>query len=94
MNIAALVSEIDAEIARLEKAKIILSESFGVRKTPGRPRKVGTPSTSVRRVLSDDAKARIAAGQKARWAKARKNATRKIAPTPSKKAAKKTVLPR
>lgn len=60
-----LVAAVDEEISRLEKVRSLLLSAGGSRITPGsfgnRPRK--------KRVLSADARARIAAAQKRRWAK-------------------------
>jgi hypothetical protein len=81
MDIAALLVEIDAEIGRLEKAKALIS---GQTATPKRGRppatKTKTPATSFafgintapKRKMSAEGRARIAAAQKARWAKAKK----------------------
>ncbi len=60
-----LVAAVDEEISRLEKVRALLLSTGGSRITPGsfgnRPRK--------KRVLSADARARIAAAQRRRWAK-------------------------
>jgi hypothetical protein len=69
MNITELISDIDAEISRLQEVRALLAGHHGhVR--PGR--KLGK-----KRTMSADARARIAAAQKKRWAawkKARKAA--------------------
>jgi hypothetical protein len=60
-----LVAAVDEEISRLEKVRALLQSTGGSRITPSsfgnRPRK--------KRVLSADARARIAAAQRRRWAK-------------------------
>jgi hypothetical protein len=61
MQINEILVGIDAEITRLQEARRILT---GAKNT-------GT-TTFKRRQLSPEARARIAAGQKARWAKAKK----------------------
>jgi len=77
VTLDGILSEIDAEIARLEQAKQLLTETT-IKRGPGRPR-LGSASTpapkkKARRKLSAAGRARIAAAQKARWAKLRKGA--------------------
>ena len=57
MSIAAVLQSLDEEIGRLQQAKAILNGT-GVTATGQR-----------RRLMSAEAKARIAAAQRARWAK-------------------------
>jgi hypothetical protein len=73
MDIAAILSQIDGEIARLNHAKALLTSTpSGVTKKPvGRPKKTPVTSNS-KRVISAEGKARIAAAQKKRWAATRK----------------------
>ncbi len=77
MSIEAILIEIDAEIARLEQAKQLLSE-VSRKRGPGRPPRGAMPVSSAarkpRRKISAAGRARIAAAQKARWAKVRKAA--------------------
>ncbi len=75
-----LIELIDQEIARLQAAKALLSEAVAgstVGRRPGRPSSVvATPAkarTRKRRSLSPEARARIAAAQKKRWAAAKKS---------------------
>jgi hypothetical protein len=59
-----LVAAVDEEISRLEKVRALLASTGGSRISASfgnRPRK--------KRVLSADARARIAAAQRRRWAK-------------------------
>lgn len=83
MSIANILSEIDAEIARLEQAKHLLTGAATVKRGPGRPARsfaVPTaPKKKARRKLSAAGRARIAAAQKARWAKLRKSAGKSAA---------------
>jgi hypothetical protein len=72
MDVAALVAEIDAEIARLEKAKALMSGQTAPSKRGRRP--VTKSKTTAKRTMSAEVRARIAAAQKARWAKAKKKA--------------------
>jgi hypothetical protein len=78
MNTQAIIATLDKEIARLQQARALLTSAADVKglasikRGPGRPKTLTPVSAPKTRVLSADAKARIAAGQKARWAKARK----------------------
>jgi hypothetical protein len=64
MTTNRIIAAIDAEIARLEQAKKILN---------GVPSGAPKPVTKAKRNLSPEARARIAAAQKKRWAKARRS---------------------
>ena len=66
METGKIIVEIDAEIDRLKQAKAILTGS--VARSP----RSGT--VAPKRQLSPEARAKIAAAQKARWAKAKKGA--------------------
>ena len=73
MNIQDIVSQIDEQIAQLTKAKEALT-GIKTKKGPGRPRLTAAPTASptkkkAKRKMSAEGKARIAAAQKARWAK-------------------------
>ena len=66
MDTAAIIEQIDAEIERLEKVKALLTgETIAARR--GRP-----PGSGMKRTLSPEARAKIAAAQKKRWAKAKR----------------------
>jgi len=69
MNLTELLSSIDSEIARLEQARALLA---------GQDRHSATPTKKKRSVMSAEGRARIAAAQRARWAK-RKMAAKKAA---------------
>jgi hypothetical protein len=72
MDTAEILQTIDAEIARLERARALLNGHTSAVKR-GRP--TGSSATTLtrsRRKMSPEARARIAAAQKARWAKAKK----------------------
>ena len=80
MDLTSIIAQIDEQISRLQQAKTILSGS-GVKRPTGRPKATdGTPTAiaakPAKRVMSAESKAKIAAAQKARWARVRK-ATRK-----------------
>jgi hypothetical protein len=70
METKGILAEIDAEINKLEQVRAILTGSAKTAR-PGRP---GAKSAAKKRQLSPEARARIAAAQKARWAKAKKAA--------------------
>jgi hypothetical protein len=75
LSLEGILSEIDAEIARLQQARQLLSGT-PVKRGPGRPRILkGTvkPAPKKKRGrMSAEGRARIAAAQKARWAKVKK----------------------
>ncbi len=76
MSIESIVAEIDSEISRLRQARALLSDSPASKKGPGRPRlsavKTVAAAKPKRRPMSAAGRKRIAAAQKARWAKTRK----------------------
>jgi hypothetical protein len=78
MDTTEIIAQIDSEIARLEQAKSLLSGTAATTtakaKRGPKPKAVPTPITSTKRTLSPEARARIVAAQKARWAKVRKAA--------------------
>jgi hypothetical protein len=103
MNTRDILLAIDAEIAKLQQVKAILNEGSTVERRPGRPAKVSSierNSVSAktaklaqrpekRRTMSAAGRARIAAAQKARWAKL-KGTARKA--TSAKKVVQSTAL--
>ncbi|HEY1501237.1 MAG TPA: hypothetical protein VGF88_16810 [Acidobacteriaceae bacterium] len=74
MNIEQIVAELNAEIARLEQVKFLLTRDSGSASHKGLP----TAPARKKRVLSAEARERIAAAQRKRWA-AQKKAARKAA---------------
>jgi hypothetical protein len=81
MDTTTLILELDLKIARLQQVKDILTEAPAKAK-PGPKPKGSKPTTSFdygsnkapqkRSTMSPEGRARIAAAQKARWAKAKK----------------------
>jgi hypothetical protein len=72
MSVESIIAEIDLEIGRLQQAKQVLSGTV-TPKGRGRPR--GTTAgvaPKAKRTMSRAARERIAAAQRARWAKTRK----------------------
>jgi hypothetical protein len=84
-----IIVQIEAEISRLQQAKALLT---GTRATdtriPSRPSGAGMPG-NLRRTMSIEAREKIAAAQRARWAKSRKAAKKAAPETHAKSAAKK-----
>jgi len=75
MDYQAIFSALDAEIAKLERIRELLVQNGKVNdvisRTLGKRTAVKKP---VKRVMSVEARARIAAAQKRRWAKTRRAA--------------------
>ena len=85
MSLESILAEIDAEIGRLQQAKELLT-GISAKRGPGRPKSIATasaPTMGRRRRMSAEGRARIAAAQKARWAKLRKATPKKAAPEKS-----------
>jgi hypothetical protein len=73
MDTSEILHTIDAEIARLEKARALLNGNTTSPAKRGRPfRSTVTATAKPRRKISAEGRARIAAAQKARWAKVKK----------------------
>ena len=92
MDTVEIIWQIDAEISRLQQARVLLSESDSgeVKRKPGRPKGSGVAKTTPaaqppkaiahpRRKMSAAGRARIAAAMKARWAKVRRAAKKATA---------------
>lgn len=69
------IADIDSRIGKLQHAKAVLlrPQPATAKGKPGRPKGSGAEKKARNR-LSAEARAKIAAAQKARWAKAKKNA--------------------
>jgi hypothetical protein len=84
VEVTQIIAEIDAQIAKLQQARQLLSGSPAVKATkgPGRPKgsknaKVAAPAPTVRkRKLSPEGRKRIAEAMKKRWAERRKVAAK------------------
>ena len=72
MEVNRIITEIDAQILKLQQARALLSDaSSPFRSGPGRPK--GTANTAKRkRNLSPEGRKRIADAMKKRWAERRK----------------------
>ncbi len=80
MTTQEIISAIDGEISKLQQVRSLLSiysdpTSSVTKKVLGRPKKIASTGITPRRVLSAEARARIVAAQKKRWA-AHKKATK------------------
>jgi hypothetical protein len=65
MDVTAIVQSIDAEIMRLEKIRALLTEQTA----PLEPGFAPSEPARKRKRVSEEGRARMAAAQKARWAK-------------------------
>jgi hypothetical protein len=77
MSINVILAAIDQEIQRLQSARTLLTDvpAPAGKKKPGRPKKaVPLPTKPAKRIMSPEARARIAAAQKKRWAATKKAA--------------------
>jgi hypothetical protein len=88
LNVSKIIEQIDLQISNLETAKALLTGAV-TKNGPGRPKKSASLSIpagpkSAKRVVSAEAKEKMAAAQKRRWAKVRRA---------SKKAAKAAAEP-
>lgn len=72
MQIEQIVAEIDDEISRLRRAKALLGGNR--RGIAGRSTTSSNGGTRRKRRMSAEGRARIAAAQKARWAKQKREA--------------------
>ena len=70
MDLDAIVQSIDAEISRLERVRALLTGHTAPLKR-GFPRSERAAPVRKRKPMSAEGRARIAAAQKARWAKER-----------------------
>jgi hypothetical protein len=81
MDTQAIVAALDTEIARLQQVKALLASAKGkvfngvVKNDPfGRPKKSASVVSPKKRVVSAEAKEKMAEAQRARWAKVRRAA--------------------
>jgi hypothetical protein len=80
MDTQAIIAALDQEIARLHEVRALLgsaakaNEAASSKRGPGRPKELASVTVPKKRILTPEAKAKIADAQKKRWAKARKAA--------------------
>jgi hypothetical protein len=76
MNITGIVEAIDSEILRLQEARSLLTGQAALKRGLPRPAAgsigKGKSAAAGKRTISPEGRARIAAAQKARWAKAKR----------------------
>ena len=92
VNTQAIITALDTEIARLQLVRSVI-QSSGEAKRPGRSAK-STPSTvpaPKKRKLSPEARKKIAAAQKKRWAKQKATKPVHVTRVPAKKQPEKRV---
>jgi hypothetical protein len=92
VNTQEIITALDAEIARLQHARSLIAAS-GKPKRRGRPAK-SAPSAvpaSKKRKLSSEARKKIAAAQKKRWAKQKSAKPVEVTKIPAKKQPEKRV---
>ena len=77
MEVSRIISEIDAQILKLQQARALLSGvSQPVRSGPGRPKGSSKVSAGTRkRKLTPEGRKRIADAMKKRWAERRKQSS-------------------
>ena len=68
MSIETILAEIDAEIARLTQVRSLLAGSRAVTTSGSKSKTSKGPGKKKKRVLSADARKRIADAQRKRWA--------------------------
>ena len=73
MDTSEIISQIDAEIMRLQGARALLAET-PLKRGPGRPKVNTQPAAPKKRHLSAKGRAAISAAMKARWARRKKAA--------------------
>jgi len=81
MDTQAIIAALDQEIVRLQQARTILASAINVngivliKRGPGRPKSGASVVAPKKRTgMSPEARERIAAAQKTRWAKVRRAA--------------------
>jgi hypothetical protein len=92
VNTQEIITALDAEIARLQHARSLIARS-GETKRRGRPAKsapLAVPA-SKKRKLSSEARKKIAAAQKKRWAKQKSAKPVEVTKIPAKKQPEKRV---
>jgi len=75
VDVSRIISEIDAQISKLQQARALLTDSTAVRTGPGRPKgSTNLPKATKpkKRRLSPEGRKRIADAMKKRWADRRK----------------------
>ena len=80
MDTQAIIAALDKEIDHLQQARAILTAAASVngaasiKRGPGRPKNTAIVVAPKKRLISAEAKEKMAAAQKARWAKVKRAA--------------------
>ena len=72
MNTTEILDHINSEIARLQQVKSLLQGTTNGHARGAAGNGLAAPKVKGKRVLSEEARKKIAAAQRKRWAKARK----------------------
>jgi hypothetical protein len=72
LNTKEILDHINGEITRLQQVKSLLQGTANGSRGAASANGVGSPKVKGKRVLSAEARKKIAAAQRKRWAKARK----------------------
>jgi hypothetical protein len=73
MTTKDMIAELDAEINRLQHARTLLASNSSAPRRRGRPASTIPSKRLGKRTLSPEARAKIAAAQRKRWAQAKKS---------------------
>jgi hypothetical protein len=77
VEVSKIIAEIDAQIAKLQQARELLSGLSNVStKGPGRPKGSKNSATGRKRKLSPEGRKRIQEAMKRRWAERRKTTSK------------------
>ncbi len=80
MEVKDILVEIDAEISRLQQARILLGVEVAKKRGPGRKKKAAVVSSAPKkRKLTPEGRKRIADAMRRRWAERKKQASVKAA---------------
>lgn len=75
MDSNGIIAALDAEIARLQQVRVLLTEGQTTTSTSAKSSPAAGKATRAKRTLSPEARKRIADAQKKRWAAAKKSKT-------------------
>jgi hypothetical protein len=80
VNTSEIIAALDAEIARLQQARNLLAQASSADRGSRHTTTAQPRESAKRRVLSPEARKRIAAAQRKRWAKLKRAARKEEAP--------------
>ena len=79
VEVKDILTEIDAEISRLQQARALLSGDTAKKRGPGRKKSAAVSAAPKKRKLTPEGRKRIAEAMKKRWAERKKQASLKAA---------------